>query len=221
MHLAVGSIERSTCSHHGSTMNAQPTNVLLLDWRRNIGEPGMMMTERNGLQALKKQSVYFRTKEQLYWSARIPSNSSLSRKLWQDLDLLMRKSDSPTPSSSDTSQAESFSITLLTRSTKLDEQSMVHQIQTIPYTLIAALMLSNTTTKEVKDLIITAPNNYCLLDPVPTSLVKNCASLLAPYMSHLFNRSLAEGYIHASHKVAVVKTTFKETWSGHRGQNGF
>ena len=62
----------------------------------------------------------------------------------------------------------------------------------------------------MEDLITASPNNYCLLDPVPTSLVKNCASLLAPYMSHLFNRSLAGGYISASQKVAVVKPHLKK-----------
>ena len=97
--------------------------------------------------------------------------------------------------------------TLLTRSTKLDEQSMVHQIQTICYTHSGSSFnaFKQITTKEVKDLITASPNNYCRLDPIPTSLVKNCASLLAPYVSHLLNRSLAEGYIPASQKVAVVK----------------
>ena len=100
IHLAVGSVERSICSYHGSTMDAQISDVLLIDWRRNIGEPGKMMTESNGLQALKSSRFIF-TRKQLYWSARIKSNSSSSRKLWQDLDLLMRKSDdSPTPLSS-------------------------------------------------------------------------------------------------------------------------
>ena len=37
-----------------------------------------------------------------------------------------------------------------------------------------------TTTKEAEDLITAAPNKHSILDPVPTSLVKNCASLLAP-----------------------------------------
>ena len=58
-------------------------------------------------------------------------------------------------------------------------------------------------------MITAAPNNYCLLVSVSTSLVKNCASLLA-YVSHLFNRSLAEGYIPASQKIAVVKSHLKK-----------
>ena len=57
----------------------------------------------------------------------------------------------------------------------------------------------------MEDLINASSNNCCLRDPVPTSLVKNCASIFAPYVSHLFNRSLAEGCIPTSQKVAVVK----------------
>ena len=37
--------------------------------------------------------------------------------------------------------------------------------------------LKQTTSKEVEDLITAASNKYCLLDPIPTSLVKNYVSL--------------------------------------------
>ena len=76
--------------------------------------------------------------------------------------------------------------------------------------LVIYSVLSTTTTKEVEDLITAAPNKHSLLDPVSTSLVKNCASLLAPYLPHLFNRSLAEGYIPESQKIAVVKPQLKK-----------
>ena len=54
--------QRSICSHHGSTMNAQLSNVLLVDWRRNIRESGKAMTERNGFQALKSRRSIFARK---------------------------------------------------------------------------------------------------------------------------------------------------------------
>ena len=95
--------------------------------------------------SLEKQSVYFCKKEQLYWSAHTTSNSSSSRKLWQDLDLLMRKvMINLLRRRAMLRRQKTSQSSLLTRLTKLDEQSMVHQIQTILYTLVAALMLSNT-----------------------------------------------------------------------------
>ena len=212
MHLAVESVERSICSHHGSTMDAQLSNVLLVDLRRNIGEPGKTMTERNELQVLKSSPSIFARKISFYWFARRASNLSSSRKLWQDLNLLMRKSDdSHSPSLSDASQAESFSKYFVDKVGQI--RRAIDDVPDPDYILHSGSSINafkHITTKEVEDLITASPNNCCLLDPVPTSLVKNCASLLAPYVSHLFNRSLAEGYIPASQKIAVVKPQLKK-----------
>ena len=159
MQLAVGNVERSTCSLHGSMMNAQRSNVLLVDWRRNIGKPGKTMRERNGLQALKSSQFIF-ARKQLYWSARLASNLYLSRKVWQDLDLLMRRSDdSPTPSSSDASQAESFSKYF---ADKVDQIRLVIDGATHPdYNMHDGSSFNafkQTTTTEAEDLITAAAN---------------------------------------------------------------
>ena len=94
----------------------------------------------------------------------------------------MRKSDdSPTLSLSDASQAESFSKYSVD---KVDQiRRAIDGAPDPDYTLHSGSSFNafqHITIKEVEDLIMAAPNNYCLRDPVPTSLVKNCASLLAP-----------------------------------------
>ena len=71
-----------------------------------------------------------------------------------------------------------------------------------------------TTVEETERLIASAPNKHCLLEPVPTALIKICATLLEPILSQLFNRPLSEGYIPTSQKVAVVKSLLKK-----RGQD--
>jgi surfactin synthase thioesterase subunit len=43
---------------------------------------------------------------------------------------------------------------------------------------------------EVVKLIIKSPNKSCLLDAVPTWIVKEFSSLLAPFITRLFNASL-------------------------------
>ena len=55
-----------------------------------------------------------------------------------------------------------------------------------------------TTTEELMKMIADAPNKHCVLNPAPTSLVKNCSSLPAPFLSKLFNRSLSECYVPTS-----------------------
>ena len=61
-----------------------------------------------------------------------------------------------------------------------------------------------TTQEQLTKMIAAAPNKHCVLDPAPTSLVKNCSSLLAPFLSKLFNRSLSESYVATSQKAAII-----------------
>ena len=86
---------------------------------------------------------------------------------------------------------------------------VLYPTQIFLFRLKTPSMLS--TTKEFQDIIAAAPNKHCLLDPVPTSLVKNCALLLALYLSLVFNRSLGDGYISGLQKNAIVKNAVEET----------
>ena len=71
-------------------------------------------------------------------------------------------------------------------------------------------MLQPTTSKQLEDLIAAAPNKHSLLDPAPTSLIKNCALLLLPFLSVLFNRSLEVSYLLISQKVAIIIPLIKK-----------
>ena len=98
------------------------------------------------------------------------------------LDLLMRKSDdSPTPSSRDASWAESFSKYFVD---KIDQiRRAIDGASDSDYTLHSGSSFNafkHITTNEAENLMTASPNNCCLLDHVPTSIVMNYASLLAP-----------------------------------------
>ena len=67
-----------------------------------------------------------------------------------------------------------------------------------------------TTTEQLMKMIADTPNKHCVLDPAPTSLVKNCSSLLAPFLSKLFNRSLSESYVPTSQKAAIITPLLKK-----------
>ena len=66
------------------------------------------------------------------------------------------------------------------------------------------------TTEQFTKMIAEAPNKHCVLDPVPTSLVKNCSSLLALFLSKHFNRSLSESYVPTSQKAAIITPLLKK-----------
>ena len=50
------------------------------------------------------------------------------------------------------------------------------------------------------------------LDPVPTSLPKECLDTLLPILTHIVNDSLTSGIFQQTHKSAVVKPLLKKAY---------
>src|SRR4029434_8706074 len=50
----------------------------------------------------------------------------------------------------------------------------------------------------------------CLLDPIPTKLLKHALSLLSETLLNVMNNSLISGYVPKSFKIAVIKPSFKK-----------
>ena len=117
-------------------------------------------------------------------STRIAYNSSSSRKLWQDLYLIMRKTDDPATPSPD--------VILRSRSTS-SRKWMEYIRQAIQGTPDPDYVpngggnfnsVTPTTVEETEHLIASAPYKHCLLDTVPTTL-----SRTVPRCWHHFCRS--------------------------------
>jgi len=66
------------------------------------------------------------------------------------------------------------------------------------------------TTDELEKLIGSAPCKTCQLHPAPTWLVKNMKTLLSPFVTLLFNKSLAVGCVPSDFKKAVVRPLLKK-----------
>ena len=161
---------------------------------------------------LKEQAALHRTKDQSYWLIRISSNSSSYRKLWKDLDILMRKSDySSCPTSDDAKQATDF-LEFFVEKIDLIRETTNGAPPPIFTDYVGPTMKTfrPTTTEQLTKMIADAPNEHCLLDPAPTSLVKNCSSLLAPFLFKLFNHSLSESYVPTSQKAAIITPLLKK-----------
>ena len=63
---------------------------------------------------------------------------------------------------------------------------------------------------DVMDAIRRLPDKSSDADPVPTSVLKQTADLLAPYIADLFNRSLAAGHFPAGYKQAFITPVIKK-----------
>jgi len=66
-------------------------------------------------------------------------------------------------------------------------------------------------TLDVNDVITAVPDKQCLLDPMPTSLLKEYIDLLAPFLVELFNRSLSLSVFPASFKIAHITPLLKKS----------
>ena len=54
------------------------------------------------------------------------------------------------------------------------------------------------------------PNKFSAADPLPTSLLKQVADLVAPFIGELVNRSFHEGYVPQSYKSAFLTPIAKK-----------
>ena len=63
---------------------------------------------------------------------------------------------------------------------------------------------------EVKNIICSAPNKSCRLDPIQTSLLKTCIDEIAPYITDVINKSLRSGVVPDIFKTAHVTPLLKK-----------
>src|SRR6218665_1034541 len=66
------------------------------------------------------------------------------------------------------------------------------------------------TEAEITTLIHASQNKQCDLDPIPTSLLKECADLLVPTITNIINLSLSTGTFPMQFKDLVVKALLKK-----------
>jgi len=164
---------------------------------------------------LKEKAAFYQHKECAYWSSRIKENASQPKRLWQDLDVLMRRVDdaAPTTSQDDCSKrAQEFSDFFEKKVSNIRAATEHAADPTFldPSTDQLFEKFINITPELIIKLISSASNKYCPLDPIPTSIVKSCKDLLAPFLSDLFNRSLSEGYVPKSQKTAYITPHLKK-----------
>ena len=70
-------------------------------------------------------------------------------------------------------------------------------------------VFTQVTQDEIEKLISKSPTKSCLLDPLPTFLIKECMDILLPSITKLVNCSLSEGLVPDGFKKAVVTPLIK------------
>jgi hypothetical protein len=159
---------------------------------------------------LREQACFYQNIESFYWSTRINANANNARRLWSDLNTLIRRDDgnnfSYTTSVDASKQADAFLKFFDNKVASV--RSETENAQTPNFRQVAGgeklEKFQHVTPAQIERLINASSNKQCSLDPIPTNILKQCADLLSPFLSAVFNRSIDDGYLPPSQKVANI-----------------
>ena len=145
----------------------------------------------------------------VYYRKLISNNSHDSKKLWRELHKVLHRSHSTTLPTCESSKslADRFATFFSNKIMKIRESfsssescDMVHP----PFDPPKLTVFTQVTQDEIGKIISKSPTKSCLLDPLPTFLIKECIDILLPSITKLVNCSLREGLVPDRFKKAVV-----------------
>jgi hypothetical protein len=155
--------------------------------------------------------------KKVFNSSLISSSSTNPRKLWNSINkLLHRKPISQLPSTIDSkSLPDIFATFFSNKVLKLHAALKSHLTNTSPHTEPSHVPTSLTffypvTREEISKLISQSSNTFCDLDPIPTSILKQCLSALLPTITNIVNLSLSSGVFPKQFKLSSVVPLLKK-----------
>jgi hypothetical protein len=155
------------------------------------------------LQVMAIRQLYDEKSHQ-YWQTLIAHNRDSPKKLWHTFDSILHSSNRST-----TAKCSSLSVNEFAKFLNKKIETVRADTATASSLLTASTASSfvdhwsHVPPNEAVKLISKLPNTSCQLDPVPTWIVKEFSSLLAPFITRLFNASLDSGSYPQSSKHAI------------------
>ena len=151
----------------------------------------------------------------VYYRKLISDNSHDSKKLWWELHKVLHRSHGTTLPSCESSKslADRFATFFSNKIVKICESfSSSESCNTVhpPFDPPKLTVFTKVTQDEIEKIISKSPTKSCLLDPLPTFLVKECMDILLPSITKLVNCSLSEGLVPDGYKKAVVTPLIKK-----------
>ena len=145
----------------------------------------------------------FQQKLKEYWTSAINSCGTDSKALWSKLRTQMSP---PSPLNLSRFSADEFATHFATKIDKIRASTATAPSPVIDMRTVAEKLTSfePVTTDEITRLLSRSPAKHCLLDPVPTWLLKRASDILAPVLSVMCNASMQSGKFPDTHKQATV-----------------
>ena len=149
-----------------------------------------------------------RRKRANFWTARIDADQQQPRRLWQSFDQLLGRGRVPPTDIGASVLHEFFDAKVAgVRSATAGADPAFFTAAPVGCEL---RLFAPITPAEVVELILSLPDKQSLSDPLPTSLLKTNAEVLAPFLTHLFNWSLSHGIVPSTMKAAYITPILKK-----------
>ena len=152
-----------------------------------------------------------------YFTNMVSSNSENSRQLWSCINKILHRRAAPSlpKHNSLCSLCDLFSGYFKDKITRIQSSFPVHMLNKVEVQPppISSLLSSFTpaTAEEVRQIIMSSPNKFCDLDPMPTVLLKACIDTLLGTITNIVNVSLRTGIFPDDFKQAHVNPLLKKT----------
>jgi len=161
------------------------------------------------LQFLQQRTI-FQSKFSSYWKSAIDSCSGNSKALWSKLRCLLQ-SPSDDLSTGDNS-ADDFADYFASKIASIRQTTALSPPPTITGRVVAEQLdtFRPVTSEEVMLLLNRSPNKQCVLDPIPTWLLKNVSSIISPVIASMCNQSFTQCTFPDLHKKAIVRPLLKK-----------
>ena len=150
-----------------------------------------------------------RSAECEYWRRKILDEVDTPRQMWRTLDTIRGKGRVTASAPISEQQFHAFfdeKIATVRRSTSgANPPTFTLAVPECQFHEFADM-----TAAEVIRGVLTLLNQQCATDPIPTSFLKDHVGILAPFLVHLFNRSLSAGYLPHAFNSAYVTPLLKK-----------
>ena len=206
--------------HEGVRVAKQKRRQLERRWRSDKLEINRQLycEQKNVVNELIEQA------KKEYYSCKINEKAGDQKQLFNVVNDLLQKNKKPVlpTCESDEALAEQFSEYFSQKITDIRRKFPSICTDKISGELSSIVNLTCTnfdpaSAEEIRNIICKSPCKSCELDPVPTSLIKECIDDFVPYITTIVNKSFFEGVFPTNLKTAYIRPLLKKTWFGQGG----
>ena len=162
--------------------------------------------------AVRQKHVDFLEKKNSYWSSRLSNESRTPSKVWKSMAKILRRDANQSTPPPSVLTADAFLKFFSEKVESVRSATGGHRPPEILLTAVSSLSNFRACTEdEARAIIMRSPSKSCSLDPIPTTILKECIDDLLPFLTAMCNASLLEGHLPVSQRHAIITPLIKKS----------